>query len=168
MGFKGTPDKLAELEAMAADVRGVNPAAFTPQSTRAPETTPGPSEGEISDSGASWRKQTDMADVLADQCRLVGLTLVRDARLVPGRKWMWDLWFPGSRVCGRELAVEVHGGLHAIQAHSTAKGVERDLLKRNALALLGTHVQLDFTANHVRIGYALRVIEAVLKGEKPT
>jgi very-short-patch-repair endonuclease len=163
MAIKGTPEQLADLQSRCVNVRAVNLAAIAPKPLQtAPdvEATPNPPGGKKTPRRGRSAKKTDIADLLADQCRLAGLPVPeRDVPLVVGRKWLWDCVWANDRLC-----VEVHGGLHARLAHSTAEGVESDMEKRNALVLQGGWRQLDFSAGQVRSGYALKVITQVLTG----
>jgi hypothetical protein len=99
-----------------------------------------------------------LEDLLLAQIRAVGLPEPeRQARLVPGRKFLWDFAW---REHG--LACEVQGGIFLPKgAHTSGVGVTRDCEKA-ALALLEGFVTLAVTGEHVRSGQALAWIEALL------
>lgn len=61
--------------------------------------------------------------------------MVREYRIVPGRRYRWDYAWPL-----RKAALELHGGLWAYGAHSRPAGVQRDMAKANAATLAGWRV----------------------------
>ena len=99
-----------------------------------------------------------METLLDAQLRSAGLTkFVRQAELVPGRRFKHDFYFPDAR-----LAVEVQGGLWIPKgAHSGGAGSERDYEKAALTALQGVWT-LFVSGRHVRAGQALAWIEALL------
>lgn len=99
----------------------------------------------------------DGAGILAWQMRSVGLPEPRKEYVFhPTRKWRADFCWPESK-----LIVEYHGGIYANGRHTRGKGFEVDREKMNAAQLMGYRV-LEFTASHVRSGYALKAIEEAL------
>lgn len=99
-----------------------------------------------------------LEDSLAWQIRAAGLPEpVRQAQLIPDRKFLWDFAWPAAR-----LAVEVQGGIWRTGGHTTGAGVTRDCEKA-ALILIAGWRPLSVTADHVRTGRALSWIETLLR-----
>jgi hypothetical protein len=80
----------------------------------------------------------------------------RQAKLVPGRRFVHDFYWPRQR-----LAVEVNGGTWRPGAHSSGAGIERDY-EKNALALHEGVRTLFVTGGQVRGGQALTWLVALL------
>lgn len=100
----------------------------------------------------------DMADVLAAQCRAVGLPEpARELRFHPTRRWRLDLAWPEQH-----LACEVDGGVWTGGRHTSGLGYTADCEKHNEAVLLGWRM-LRVTAGMVRDGSALRLIERALE-----
>jgi len=98
-----------------------------------------------------------LEDLLAEQIRLMQLPPPeRQAKLVPGRKFAHDFYWPRQR-----LAVEVNGGTWRPGAHSSGAGIERDY-EENALTLLEGVRTLFVSGQQVRSGEALTWIHALL------
>lgn len=74
-----------------------------------------------------------------------------------GRRWRFDLAWPGER-----LAVEIDGGTWTGGRHTTGRGHESDSRKRNAAVLEGWRV-LTFSTEMARSGEAVQVIEEAWK-----
>ena len=100
-----------------------------------------------------------LEDALADQIRLAGLpSPERQAKLVPGRRFAFDLAWPAYR-----LSCEVQGGEWLPKgAHTSGSGLRRDCQKQ-ALALLQGYRTLTVTGSMVRDGEALALVEALLR-----
>ena len=100
-----------------------------------------------------------LEDLLAGQIKAAGLPEpVREAMLVPGRRFRWDFAWPIHR-----LSVEVQGGLFLPKgAHTSGVGVTRDC-EKGALALLEGYRPLSVTGEQIRTGRALAWIEALLR-----
>lgn len=96
--------------------------------------------------------------LLDAQLRSVGITqFVRQAALVPGRRFKADFYFPEARLC-----VEVQGGLFLPRgAHSGGTGAERDYEKAALTALEGVWT-LFVSGRQVRSGQALAWIAKLI------
>ena len=91
-------------------------------------------------------------------CQAYKLTPVREAELIPGRKWRFDFYFTGHN-----LAVEIEGSTaFGNSRHSRGKGFENDARKYNAAALAGIKV-LRFTTAMVVSGEAIDAVMKVLR-----
>lgn len=84
------------------------------------------------------------------------------AKAAMGRRWAADFCWPE-----RHIIAEVDGGTYSGGRHTRGAGFEGDCEKLNAAAQLGYRV-LRFTGKHVRSGYALTQIEALLNQEAPS
>ena len=115
----------------------------------------------------AWRKTASsrkpasagsaLEDLLAEQIRLMALPIPeRQAKLVPGRRFAHDFYWPRQR-----LAVEVNGGTWTKGAHSSGAGIERDY-EKNALTLLEGVRTLFVSGRQVRSGQALTWLVALL------
>lgn len=103
------------------------------------------------------RSTADLADALLQQIRLSSLpTPEREYRFAPPRRWRFDLVWPGHK-----LAVECDGGVFTAGRHTRGRGYTADCDKLNAATVAGFRV-LRFTAEHIRSGKALKVIEEAL------
>ena len=100
-----------------------------------------------------------LEDSLVAQIKLAGLpSPERQARIVPGRRFAFDLCWPEYR-----LTCEVQGGEFLPKsAHTTGTGLRRDCLKQ-ALALLQGYRTLTVTGSMVRDGEALELVESLLR-----
>ena len=78
------------------------------------------------------------------------------ARIIPGRGFVFDRVWPAQRV-----AVEVQGGLYINGAHSRGSGVERDCLKASMAAALGWRV-LPVSKAMIESGQAVELIAQAL------
>ena len=86
--------------------------------------------------GAPRERQTRpgsaLEAILLNRLERVGLPRPEvQYRIVPGRRWRWDLAWPTHR-----LAVEVQGGIYTGGRHVRGAGYEADAQKRNAAQLL--------------------------------
>ena len=68
---------------------------------------------------------------------------VEQYRIVPGRRYAWDVAFVEQRV-----AIELQGGLWSAGAHSRPKGILRDYDKHNLATAHGWRC-LYFAADHL-------------------
>jgi len=103
-----------------------------------------------------------LEDRLVWQLKTLGLPVPeREGRLIPGRRFRCDLYWPANR-----LVVEVDGGTFVQGRHSRGAGQAADAEKGNLLVLLGWRV-LHVTTPHVRTGQAARWIEQALTGGTP-
>lgn len=80
----------------------------------------------------------------------------REVRLVPGRRFKWDVVWRANMV-----AVEVNGGTWIKGGHSTGTGIERDYEKSNLATLLGWHC-FAFSGAMVKDGRAVKIIKEAL------
>lgn len=103
-----------------------------------------------------------LEDKLTLQCRLVGLPPPdREVKLIPGRRYRWDLVWQAQRV-----VVEIQGGTWSRGAHSRGVGQARDAEKQ-ALATLAGYRCLSVTSDQIRSGQAVGWIEALLRQKPP-
>jgi len=104
----------------------------------------------------------ELERLLIFQIKAAGLpTPQREARLIPGRRFRWDLHWPES-----QIAVEINGGTWIKGGHSTGKGIERDYEKSNLANLAGFHC-FAFSAAMVKDGRALAIIKQALETFQP-
>jgi very-short-patch-repair endonuclease len=83
---------------------------------------------------------------------------VREVKLVEGREWRFDFFFPDHN-----LAVEIEGGTsHGKSRHSFGIGFENDARKYNAAAMAGVRL-LRFTTEMVKSGEAINTVIEVLE-----
>lgn len=78
-------------------------------------------------------------------------------RIVPDRKFRWDMAWPAQRV-----AVEVQGGIWTGGKHTRGVGLMRDMEKNN-LAVLNGWVVLFVSADHIESGSATDWIRDALE-----
>lgn len=96
-------------------------------------------------------------DDLEYQTNTLGLpTPEKQAKLIPGRKFAFDFYWPSAK-----LAVEIQGGTWNIGGHSTGTGIARDCEKANLAVMHGYRV-MHFTTQMVKNGEALDFIEGAL------
>lgn len=94
-------------------------------------------------------------------CRVKNLTPEREVKLIPGREWRFDFWFPDHK-----LAVEIEGATRFGKSrHSMGEGFENDARKYNAAAISGIRV-LRFTTKMVKSCEAIDTVIAVLSTKK--
>jgi very-short-patch-repair endonuclease len=121
--------------------------------------------GEGAGEGEPVTARTKLEDALAFQMKMAGLPMPeREWRFHPTRKWRFDFAWPGDK-----LAVEVEGGIWLSAKgkkgrHNTGAGIEADMEKYNAAALLGWRV-LRVSPGHIRSGEALQWIGKALREE---
>jgi very-short-patch-repair endonuclease len=96
-----------------------------------------------------------LEDALAFQLEAVGLPFVREVRFHPTRRWRLD--FANAE---KMLAIEVQGGLWIHGAHTTGKGVSRDIEKYNEAVRLGW-VILYATRKTIESGECLALVEEI-------
>lgn len=85
---------------------------------------------------------------------------VEQYQFCPSRKWRADFCWPGER-----LIVEVDGGVYTQGRHTRGDGYERDCEKLAMAVVLGYRV-MRFTTGQVTSGFALEMIEKVLRSER--
>ena len=84
---------------------------------------------------------------------------VREAQIIPNRKFRYDFYFPEHRLC-----VEVQGGVWSNGAHSRPTGIKRDYEKSNLCTQYGFKL-LQFDVKAVKSGEALQVTEQILTNQ---
>jgi very-short-patch-repair endonuclease len=102
------------------------------------------------------KAKSEGVETLKLHLRQYGLSFVEEYRFDEGgRKWRFDFAF------GKELAVEVEGGVWVEGRHSRGGGMEADMEKYNAAALQGWRV-LRFSTGMVKSGVAIDTIRRAL------
>ena len=81
----------------------------------------------------------------------------REFRFQDNRKWRFDFAWPDEKI-----AAEVNGGTWIQGRHNRGSSIKAEYDKLNAAVLGGWRVLL-FTAEHIKTGEALNVIEEALK-----
>lgn len=105
---------------------------------------------------------SQLEEELYAQLQLLKLPLPeREVGFHPARRWRFDMAYVEWKV-----AIEIEGGTRSGGRHVRPDGYERDVDKYNHAALYGWKV-FRFTAQMVRDGRAVQMIERVLK-EIPT
>jgi very-short-patch-repair endonuclease len=98
-----------------------------------------------------------LEDTLALHLRAIGLPAPEREHRFCERRWRFDFAWPAAKV-----AAEVHGATYTAGRHTRGAGFGLDREKMNAAQLAGWLV-LEFTARHVRTGYAVATIEQALE-----
>ena len=80
----------------------------------------------------------------------------REAKLIPGRKYRVDFYFPAAMLC-----VEVEGGTWTGGSHATGSGIETDC-EKSALLAIGGYRLMRVTGNQVKDGRAVAWIGSAL------
>ena len=118
--------------------------ATVPQEARSASTRP--------------RPRFDWADTLAGQIHVLALPEpFREFRVVASRKWRFDLAWPTLRI-----ACEIDGSEWTHGRHGRGNGMQSDCEKLNAALLAGWR-PFRFVGSQVKSGYALAVLEQVLR-----
>jgi len=115
------------------------------------------------------RKQTPVPAPLSEgeetfalHCQTEGFEAIREAELIPGRKWRFDFYFRE-----KDLAVEIEGGTKFGKSrHSRGNGFEEDARKYNAAAMAGIKV-LRFSTAMVKSAEAIDTVKAFLRSTPP-
>ena len=105
------------------------------------------------------RKSVDLADVLSLQLKAIGIPHVREAKLIPGRKFRTDIFVEPC------LAIECDGATWANGRHNRGQGIEDDCEKQNLLVTLG-YRPMRFTRKQITLGHAEYWIQEALKVAK--
>ena len=79
----------------------------------------------------------------------------------PGRKWRFDMAWPGGK-----LAVEIEGGMWIGGRHTRPSGYLKDLEKYNRAAILGWKL-LRVTYDQIEDGSAADLIRQAWWGDQP-
>ena len=108
------------------------------------------------------KKGSKLEETLAWQIKVCGLPKPeREYVFLPGRRYRADFAWPAPKV---RLIVECQGGLWLRKgAHSSGTGIRRDYEKSNCAQLDGW-VYLQFTADQIKSGLAVQVIESFIRG----
>jgi len=102
-------------------------------------------------------KESPLERAILTQIKMYGLPEPEtQAKIIPGRKWKWDLAWPSKR-----LAVEIQGGIWTGGKHGRGAGIVKDMDKLNAATLAGWRV-LQFANTHIRSGKAVALIEKAI------
>lgn len=105
------------------------------------------------------RALSALEETFARDCRAIKLPdPEREYRFDPKRRWRIDFAWPEHK-----LAVEIEGGVWTGGRHTRGAGFIADCEKYNAAALHGWRV-LRFTGEHVKSGYAIGIVEIILRG----
>jgi very-short-patch-repair endonuclease len=100
-------------------------------------------------------------EAFAFHCHLLNLKPEREVKLIPGREWRFDFYWPEHN-----LAVEIEGATRFGKSrHSKGEGFENDARKYNAAAIAGIRL-LRFTTKMVKTAEAIDTVMAVLSTEK--
>ena len=94
--------------------------------------------------------------VLSLQLRAHGIKFEREFRFHSTRRWRADF-----HIIGRQLLIEVEGGVWSAGRHTRAKGYLGDIEKYNEATALGYQI-IRFETSQVTSGYAFRWIEKFL------
>jgi very-short-patch-repair endonuclease len=105
------------------------------------------------------KAESALEAAMLQQLQGVRLTagMVREHRFEPARRWRFDFAWPEQKI-----ALETEGGTWSGGRHTRGAGYAADIEKYNRASVLGWHV-IRATAEHVRSGYALQIMEQVLK-----
>jgi len=96
-----------------------------------------------------------LEELLALHLRAEKIEFVREATLIPGRKFRVDFFIKPDITVDCEGAVWVKGG------HSTGIGITRDCVKANLLILAG-YRPFRVTAQHIESGEAIGWVKEAL------
>lgn len=95
--------------------------------------------------------------LLATQLKALKIEFKREFKFHPERKWKADFL-----ITGKQILVEVEGGIWSGGRHTRGKGYTSDCEKYAEAMVLGLAV-LRFTTQQVMSGYAINSIERLLK-----
>lgn len=104
------------------------------------------------------KRLSKLEETMALHLRTAGIEFSREVKFHPTRGWRFDFVINGYR-----LAIECEGGIYAKgrTGHSSITGIERDIEKGNAAAMLGWTV-FRFTEKMIASGEAIGMIETAL------
>jgi len=115
-----------------------------------------------------------LENLMAQQIRQAGLPKpIMEYAAIPGRRYRWDFaWYFPSEIkevdgimeyrSELKLLVEIQGGVYIKAAHSTGKGIERDLEKSSLAAVHGWYT-MGFSGNQIKSGLALKLLQQFFK-----
>ena len=96
-------------------------------------------------------------ETFALHCKINKIAVVREFKFHPSRKWRTDFAIPEKM-----LLIEIEGGTWINGRHNRGAGIEEDMYKYNAAAMLGYTV-LRYTAAMVKSLVAIREVENFIK-----
>jgi very-short-patch-repair endonuclease len=101
-------------------------------------------------------------ELFAKHLTELGLRFEREVRFHPLRRWLWDFTLPEHRI-----AIEIQGAIWAGRkgGHTGGKGMQRDMDKRNAGAMLAWCL-LTFSTQDISRGRAKAFIAEHILGRK--
>lgn len=103
------------------------------------------------------RKKHESAEgILATQLQALNVLFEREFRFHSTRRWRADF-----HIVGRQLLIEVEGGVWSEGRHTRGKGYMGDMEKYNEATALGYQI-IRFETTQVTSGYAFRWIEKFL------
>lgn len=103
------------------------------------------------------RKKHESAEgILAMQLQALNVPFEREFRFHSTRRWRADF-----HIVGRQLLIEVEGGVWSEGRHTRGKGYMGDIEKYNEATALGYQI-IRFETSQVTSGYAFRWIEKFL------
>lgn len=103
------------------------------------------------------RKKHESAEgILAMQLQALNVPFEREFRFHSTRRWRADF-----HIVGRQLLIEVEGGVWSEGRHTRGKGYMGDMEKYNEATALGYQI-IRFETSQVTSGYAFRWIEKFL------
>ena len=94
--------------------------------------------------------------MLANQLRVLKISFEQEYKFHPKRKWRADF-----HIVGKNILVEVEGGVWSGGRHTRGKGYIGDMEKYNAAVVLGFQV-LRFSTEQVKSGLAVQQIEMMV------
>jgi very-short-patch-repair endonuclease len=93
---------------------------------------------------------------LANQLRVLKIGFEQEYKFHPKRKWRADF-----HIVGKNILVEVEGGVWSGGRHTRGKGYIGDMEKYNAAVVLGFQI-LRFSTEQVKSGLAVQQIEMMV------
>ena len=93
---------------------------------------------------------------LANQLRVLKINFEQEYKFHPKRKWRADF-----HIVGKNILVEVEGGVWSGGRHTRGKGYIGDMEKYNAAVVMGFQV-LRFSTEQVKSGLAVQQIEMMV------
>lgn len=96
---------------------------------------------------------------MAMQLQALNVPFEREFRFHSTRRWRADF-----HIVGRQLLIEVEGGVWSEGRHTRGKGYMGDMEKYNEATALGYQL-LRFSTEQVKSGFAVKKIEQVLEGK---
>lgn len=104
----------------------------------------------------SQRAESIGESTLANQLRVLKIGFEQEYKFHPKRKWRADF-----HIVGKNILVEVEGGVWSGGRHTRGKGYIGDMEKYNAAVVLGFQI-LRFSTEQVKSGLAVQQIEMMV------